>query len=234
MRGARGRAEGREKGRGRVSTAVPWSSSTSGTASSRRPTVAGGSAATASPSRRCSRGGVRGGRGSGVVWRRAGHGGGFYSGRAAHGGRGAGAPVAGLGRRRPVEGRSWVAGCLGDQTGKAGRRGALGCVRGHGPAVGVLGRRTACASWLGRGAHGLVLVCCAGSRGSRGARKGRGAWHGRARRCHLGRPARHCDVRAAVAVAGVHTATPATILPPPACGEVVVKRGMQGWCQIDK
>ena len=46
--------------------------------------------------------------------------------------------------------------------------------------------------------------------------------------------ARHGDVRAAVAVAGASTATPATVLLPPACGEVVVKRGVQGWPQFDK
>ena len=66
-----------------------------------------------------------------MVWRRAGHGGGFYSGRAAHGGRGAGAPVAVRGRRRPVEGRGYAAGLSGDQAGKVERRGVLGCVRGE-------------------------------------------------------------------------------------------------------
>ena len=98
----------------------------------------------------------------------------FYSGRAAHGGRGAGAPVAVLGRRRPVEGAGWVAGLSGDRAGKVERRGALGCVRVLGPAVGVLGRCTACASWRGRGVHGLVLVCAAGAGGDQGVRESEG------------------------------------------------------------
>ena len=191
-------------------------------------------AAAAPPSWRCSRGRRSEGKGwwCGVEEGRAR--GGFYSGRVAHGGRGAGAIVAGLGRRRPVEGHGWVAGLPGDRAGKAGRRGALGRARAHGPAVGVLGRRTACTSWCGRGVHGRVPVCCAGLRGSREARKEGGARHGRARRCHLGRPARQSDVRTAVPVAGVHTATPATIFPPPACSEVAERRGVQGWPLIDK
>ena len=119
--------------------------------------------------------------------------------------------------------------------GKEGRRGAVGSARAHGPAVSMLGRRTACASWRGRGVHGLVPGCAAGARGGREARKeGGGPGTGERTACHLGCPSRHCDVRTAGVVAGVLTAAPATILPPPACSEIAEKRGVQGWPQFDK
>ena len=107
--------------------------------------------------------------------------GGLYSGRAAHGGHGAEAPVAVLGRRRPVEGCGYAAGWLGNKVGKEGLRGVLGCARALGPAVSALGRRTACATWRGRGVLGLVLVRAAGARGDQEARESEGG-HG-AERC---------------------------------------------------
>jgi hypothetical protein len=91
------------------------------------------------------------------------------------------APAVVRARRRPVEGCGYAAGCSGDRAGKVGWRGALGCVRGLGPAVNGLGRRTACASWRGRGVHGLVLVRAVGAAGNQRVRESEGG-HG-ATRC---------------------------------------------------